>query len=70
MRDHLKAWLLRSIFAVAGGVIGYGYYLYMDCASGACGIGHSPLRSILTMAFAGWLLSYVLFGGKCCRRKG
>ena len=43
MRDHFKIWLLRSIFAVLGGVIGYGYYLYMDCANGVCGIGHSPL---------------------------
>lgn len=67
MRIDLKNWLLRSIFAVAGGIIGYGYYLYMDCSSGVCGIGHSPLRSVLTMAFVGWLISYLIFGckGKC-----
>ena len=69
MRINLKLSLLRGIFAVAGGIIGYGYYLYMDCAAGACGIGYSPLRSIVTMAFAGWLISYVIFGCKGCKCK-
>lgn len=60
----MKKWLLPILFTLCGGMVGYAYSLYMNCSG--C-IGFSPIRSVLYMAFVGWLISATLFCGckKC-----
>ncbi len=62
MKNKLKKWIIPGLFTVCGGLVGYAYYLYMRCKDGVCGIGFSPLRSILYMAFLGWLISMLVCG--------
>lgn len=63
--------LLRPALFTLGGVIaGYLYYYFVGCASGACPITASPVRSMIYVGLIGLLLSGVFSpcGGGSCKR--
>ena len=40
-----------------GGLIGYGYYYFIGCSSGNCGITSDPLNSVLFGFVFGYLMT-------------
>lgn len=67
MKKKLKKWLRPVLFTLGGAAVGYLYYRFVGCSSGACAITSSPILSTLYMGFIGLLLSGVF--GKGCNGK-
>lgn len=57
MNGIKRRWLRPLLFALGGAVVGLVYYYSAACASGSCSITATPIRSMVYMAFVGWLLS-------------
>ena len=55
MNKQIKPFIILSISAAIGGVIGYLYYHFYGCTNG-CSITGSPLNSTLYFAFLGALI--------------
>ena len=56
---------LRPLLFTAGGaLLGFGYYYFIGCASGSCGITSHPVTAALYLGLIGWLVSGA-FGGEC-----
>lgn len=55
----IKLWLRPLLFALAGALLGLGYYYLIGCAAGTCAITSNPVNAMLYMALMGWLLSGV-----------
>jgi hypothetical protein len=52
--------LLRAILGIfIGGVLGYLYYHFIGCSSGACPITRNPVSSILYGSLMGFFVSSV-----------
>ena len=49
--------LRLALFIVAGAFLGFGYYRFVGCRSGACPITANPYISTLYGALMGYLLS-------------
>ena len=49
--------LRLALFVVIGAVLGYGYYRFVGCRTGACPITANPYISTLYGALMGYLLS-------------
>ncbi|MBA4311368.1 MAG: hypothetical protein C0417_01940 [Chlorobiaceae bacterium] len=49
-------WVKRSVFAVIGGVLGFGYYFFVGCYNGTCPISSSPYISTLYGAGIGMII--------------
>lgn len=67
MKKKLKKWLRPVLFTLGGAAVGYLYYRFVGCSSGACAITSSPILSTLYMGLIGLLLSGVF--GKGCNGK-
>jgi hypothetical protein len=52
----MKKWLIPSIGAVIGGLLGYLYWKNVGCESGTCAITSSPVNSSLYGMLMGGLL--------------
>lgn len=65
-----KRLLRPALFTLGGAVAGYFYYYFVGCASGACPITASPVRSMVYVGLIGLLLSGVFSpcGGGSCKR--
>lgn len=65
-----KRLLRPALFTLGGAVTGYLYYYFVGCASGACPITASPVRSMVYVGLIGLLLSGVFSpcGGGSCKR--
>jgi len=59
MKKRGKRYLFLSLFAAAGALGGFLYYLYVGCASGVCPITSSPVLSTGYGAAIGWLLGMI-----------
>lgn len=63
--------LLRPVlFTLGGAAVGYLYYYFVGCASGACPISANPIHSMVYVGVIGLLLSGVFspYGGGSCKR--
>lgn len=49
--------LRLALFIVVGAALGFGYYRFVGCRSGACAITANPYISTLYGAVMGYLLS-------------
>jgi len=47
-----------AIGIFAGGALGYAYYYYVGCASGACPITSNPIASVVWGMLFGALIGY------------
>jgi|WetSurMetagenome_2_1015567.scaffolds.fasta_scaffold00229_15 hypothetical protein len=56
-KDRAKKMIHLVIGIVVGGALGFAYYKFVGCASGACPITGNPYVSTLYGAFMGALLS-------------
>ena len=71
MKKGKMKWLRPALFTLGGALTGLVYYNLVGCAGGTCAITSSPIRTMVYMAFIGWLLSGVLEPCRCkqsCKR--
>ena len=66
-RRNWKRLFRPVLFTLGGAAAGYLYYRFVGCASGACPITASPVRSMVYVGLIGLLLSGVFSpcGGSC-----
>ncbi len=57
MKVKIKNIIHPLLFALGGALAGLAYYYLVGCASGACAITSSPVRTMLYMAIMGLFLS-------------
>jgi hypothetical protein len=53
---EIHRWIRRLLFGVIGGALGYTYYHFIGCASGACPITGNPYISTLYGAAIGMII--------------
>ena len=59
MKETLEPWLRPTRFTLGGALIGLGYYHFVGCAAGSCPVAANPIRSMICVGFAGWLVSVI-----------
>jgi len=64
MKEIMRTWGRPALFALAGALVGLGYYYLVGCRTGSCPITSSAAGSMAYMALIGVLLSGI-FGKKC-----
>jgi outer membrane lipoprotein SlyB len=52
----MNAWLKRGLLALAGGAVGFAYYYFIGCTSGACPITSNPYISTAYGALIGGVI--------------
>jgi hypothetical protein len=52
----LSPWMVKLGAAAIGGVLGFAYYKFVGCSTGACPLTSSPYTSTLYGALVGWLM--------------
>ncbi len=53
-----SVWLRRTLSIFAGGILGFAYYYFIGCASGACPISSNPYVSTAYGGLIGLVLTW------------
>ena len=61
MKSH---WVKRTLAILAGGILGFGYYYFIGCSSGACPISSNPYVSTAYGGMMGLVLAWGPRGAK------
>lgn len=56
-RPHERIAMKIILFVIGGAILGFAYYRFVGCRSGACAITANPYISTFYGAFMGFLLS-------------
>jgi len=54
----MKRWITAALATVAGGILGYAYYHFIGCTTGACPITSNPVASTAYGMILGLLVSF------------